>query len=123
MEKTLFQIQAELIKIETKTNRSVRIIFDSQENLMSKEIENLMECFEKTGWLSFLVSQSNEQISPLDVVNLPEIKHEEDIKSPSQRLRAVLYILYQRKGLPGTFENYYRSVMEKLIEHYKEKLI
>jgi len=42
-------------------------------------------------------------------------------KSPSQRLRAVLYVLWSQKQT-GDFEVYYRSQMEKLIEHFKNKL-
>lgn len=53
-----------------------------------------------------------------------EIKQEDidESKTPSKRLRAVLYRLWEQNGKPGTFENYYREQMEKVIGHVKTKL-
>lgn len=47
----------------------------------------------------------------------------EDGKSPSSRLRAVLFILWEQKGKPyNDFELYYRSQMENIINAIKGKL-
>src|ERR1700749_1397853 len=46
----------------------------------------------------------------------------EESKKPSQRLRAVLYRLWEQNGKVGTSENYYREQMEKIISHVKTKL-
>lgn len=46
-----------------------------------------------------------------------------DTKSPSQRLRAVLYRVWEsKKGEFKTFSLYYNYVMEQLIDRYKEKI-
>lgn len=45
-----------------------------------------------------------------------------DGRSPSQRLRAVLYRVWESKGKLGDSEIFYRQEMEKMIEHYKSKL-
>lgn len=44
-------------------------------------------------------------------------------KTPSQRLRGILYLNYQQdnKGYKD-FSTYYQSEMEKICEHYKNKL-
>ena len=44
-------------------------------------------------------------------------------KTPSQRLRNVLYVAFEQnhEGYKD-FDSYYRGVMEKIIEHYKSKL-
>ena len=44
-------------------------------------------------------------------------------KTPSQRLRAILFLNYQEdnKGYKD-FSTYYQSEMEKICEHYKNKL-
>jgi len=44
-------------------------------------------------------------------------------KTPSQRLRAILYLNYQQdsKGYQD-FTTYYASEIEKICEHYKNKL-
>jgi uncharacterized protein YeaO (DUF488 family) len=45
-------------------------------------------------------------------------------KTPSQRLRGVLYVAYYQdnKGFDN-FAKYYEHEMERIIEHYKSKLI
>lgn len=41
-------------------------------------------------------------------------------KSPSERLRAVYYQLYQQEKPNKEFEEFYTEKMELLIEHYKK---
>ena len=118
-DKKIFQIPAEITKIITMANKSVRLYVDTQENIKAQDVEQLMDCFEKFGWFTFLV---NQKIQPEDVLNLPEVKDETDLKSPSQRLRAVLFLVWEHKGAQGDFNSYYRDIMEKLISQYKEKL-
>lgn len=43
-------------------------------------------------------------------------------KSPSQRLRAVFYRMWEKEGMEGDFELFYQQKMEKIINHYKEAL-
>lgn len=53
-----------------------------------------------------------------------EIKEKiDDGKSPSQRLRAILYVYFEQKGRPGDdFEVFYRMQIEKIIGKIKEQL-
>ena len=46
-----------------------------------------------------------------------------DGKSPSQRLRAVLFVYWKQQGEEGDFEVFYRQKMDNLINMVKEKLI
>jgi hypothetical protein len=64
-------------------------------------------------------------LSPLDYKSAPEYKIDKDInqKTPAQRLRNTLYILWEQDGSKDDFEVYYRNQMEKLIEHFKSKII
>ncbi len=46
-----------------------------------------------------------------------------DTKTPSQRLRNVLYVNWQQKNLGYLdFKEYYKFQMNKLVEHFKGKL-
>lgn len=47
---------------------------------------------------------------------------EDNGKSPSVRMRAVLYRIWEQRGSAGTFEAYYREQAEKIINMLKEKL-
>lgn len=53
-----------------------------------------------------------------------EIKERvDDGKSPSQRLRSVMFIWWEQQGRPGEdFEQFYRMKMERVIESVKGKL-
>lgn len=63
-------------------------------------------------------------LEPLDVcvTGMDEVTSEAEPKKPSARLRAVIYIAFEQAGKPGTFDEFYRSKMEKIIEHIKGKL-
>ena len=54
--------------------------------------------------------------------DLPKEQAEENQKTASQRLRAVLFVLWQQQGASGDFEVFYRERMEKLIDMIKAKL-
>lgn len=65
--------------------------------------------------------------------NIDESEHEamdsidldliDDKKTPSQRLRNVLFVKWKQEGGDGEFKEYYKVYMEKIIDHYKAKLI
>lgn len=56
-------------------------------------------------------------------VELKEVKGEFDHKTPGQRLRAVLFVLWkQGTDEQGDFEEFYRRRMEQIIDHIKSKL-
>lgn len=63
-------------------------------------------------------------IEPIDTPDIPEIKIDKDLstKSPSERMRGVLYRLWEKEGKEGEFKNFYYKRMESMIEHYKSKL-
>jgi len=61
---------------------------------------------------------------PVDAepAELKEVKGEFDHKSPSQRLRGVLFVMFKQKSVPGEFEDFYRKEMETVINRYKKEL-
>lgn len=114
----ILQVASEISKVETMRNGALRLKIDTQENIPSEVRMKLMGMTEKLGWFTFSV----RQIEATDLIDLPEIKRDEDEKSPAQRLRASIYMLWQQEGSTGDFETYYRSKMDKLINWIKEKL-
>lgn len=61
---------------------------------------------------------------PTDEPNAPEYKVLKEIenKTPSQRLRNVLYVEYEQSGRKEEWNDYYRMRMEEMIDGVKEKL-
>jgi len=62
---------------------------------------------------------------PLDEKNAPKMKVDKEIetKTPSNRLRNVLYVLWEQEGGKGDFDDFYKRQMEKVIDAYKGKLL
>ena len=62
-------------------------------------------------------------LRPIDSELVPkEIKAPLSTKTPSQRLRAVLFIAWKQAGEFGSFETQYDTEMNRIIEAYKKKL-
>ena len=105
--------------IRTLKDKSLKLVIESQE----PDNETISKLIGFNGnFVKILFSDKN--IIPEQVEAIESFKVEEDGgKSPSQRLRAVLYVNWQQnnKGYE-VFEDYYRSMMERIIVHYKGKL-
>lgn len=54
--------------------------------------------------------------------DVKEVKGEFDTKTPSQRLRNVIYVYWEQKGAKGDFDSFYLRQMNKLIEKIKAEL-
>lgn len=61
---------------------------------------------------------------PVESPDVPEYKVNKDLetKTPSQRLRASLYILHQQTKPDTDFQTFYTEHMEKIIQFVKDKL-
>lgn len=51
-----------------------------------------------------------------------EVKSKLDNKTPSERLRAVLFVWWKQEGEQGVFIDFYRNKMEALIDGVKNNL-
>lgn len=52
-----------------------------------------------------------------------KIDKEANEKSPSQRLRAALYVYYEQNNIEEDFEVFYRRKIENIINKIKDKLL
>lgn len=116
----ILQVPAELSKFSAMSHRSLRIVFDTQENLTDEQVSKITSNHERTGWLAFLVSEKNIQIE--DIKDLPEIESD-SYKTPSQRQRAVLYRIWEHQGKGKSFEEFYLIMMDKIANWLKEKYL
>jgi hypothetical protein len=117
-EDRIFQVPSYITKIGTMAN-SLRIIVDTMETISGEAMERLFALYNKPGWMTFNVRPIEAQ----DIIDLPPVKAQAGQKTPSQRLRAVLYRVWQQDGKGfADFEAYYQAMMEKLIEFYKGKI-
>ena len=101
-------------------DRTLKLTIGTQE-LTPEQMADIQSHLMKTGFLAFNAdpfSSSQEKF-----LTELEVDYDDPKKTPSKRLRGVLYINYEQdnKGYK-TFEDYYRSQMEMLIVHFKGKL-
>ena len=85
--------------------------------LTSEEMTEITNHHQAFGYLLF---KPNKEFTDDEIPedNAPS----DETKTPSQRLRGVLYALHKRINTPEPFEMYYRKTLNKIIEHYKDKI-
>ena len=109
-------LQAILSNVSTRKDGSLKLTYETQE-LNAKDGAALLDMRNKIGWLLFAADQLTSD-------DLPEEKIDLEIgeKSPSQRLRSVLFVYWKSKNQKGSFNDFYRRQIETWIENVKEKL-
>lgn len=111
-----FQVPAILEGITTLKDGGLSIRFHTNE-VNDQEKLTALSFFQKFGWMLF----SEQEFD--DGLELENIRRDTGGKTPSQRLRSVLYIQYQQSGKTEiTFEQYYAQKMEQFINHVKANL-
>lgn len=114
MAKELVQLPASVVNMQTKKDKSWKLVFETRE-LTGEELSVLSDNFQGEGWLVFSPNEINATDVPTTDVDTGQ-------KSQAQRLRAIIYVLWQQKGGIGDPDAHYRITMERLIEYVKEKL-
>lgn len=109
------QIAGYLTRMSLSSDGGASLGFSTQE-LQPDEFLKIQSYHKTYGWILFKPNQFVE-------ADLPKENAEDDGKSPSKRLRSVLFILWRKKrGNKVDFESYYRQKMEIIISQIKEKL-
>lgn len=79
---------------------------------------------EKVEFMNLQNMSIDALLTPVDEPKAPQIKVAGDLnqKTPSQRLHAVLFILWDQSGRPGDFDDFYKKEMERIINVVKGNL-
>jgi len=104
---------------QRRKDRSVSLRFVTQEKTSTEimDIDRLVDTF---GILYFRGEEriNHEELEALDAV---ELDLYDEPKSQSQRLRNVLFKVWNQDPR-GDFKEFYKHETERIIEHYKRKL-
>lgn len=109
-----FQVPAILSGITFKVDGGLSLRFTTNELTTSEKVD-VGDFINQFGYLLFAPNDFED-------ADIPKNNAPGDLKSPSQRLRGVLYLLWEKFKVVNDFDIYYRQQMEKIIQHYKEKL-
>jgi len=105
--------------VSTRKDKTVKVVIGTQE----LDMRQAGEVFGLTGGYAY-VAIKQEEFSPWEVKEMNDLKADlESAKTPSQRLRAILYVNYQQdpEGFKD-FQSFYLHHMERVCIHYKSKL-
>lgn len=110
---------AQLDGYQRRKDRTVTLRFVTQE-LSTTDVSEIDSQLDTYGILYFRGAETMPQseVQELDAI---ELDLYDEPKTQSQRLRNVLYKLWQTDQR-GTFKDYYKTETEKIIQHYKNKL-
>ena len=105
--------------IRTKVDGSLSLTAETQELSPSKA----GELFSFRGKVTMMYLSPKETISQKEIDQVNAIDSEIDGKTPSQRLRNVIYVLFtQQPEGHKDFDSFYKFHMNRITEHYKSKL-
>lgn len=104
--------------VNRRVDKSVTIRLETTTELDSETFKKLDENHLEMGWFVFKPNRADA------VESVPKAPAtEKHVKTPSQRLRAVLFLYWQSLDKPeADFEVFYRKTMEEVIDHYKQSL-
>jgi hypothetical protein len=110
-----FQIEAILDGVTPLKDGGVSLRFHTNEISKADKVM-LMDYYQSFGWLMFAANEFQES-------DVPKAGAKPDIgQSPSQRLRAVLFIKWKQSGGNGDFEAFYKQQLERFIDAVKAAL-
>jgi len=121
--KELFKIPATLTKYQGMRNRSLRLVFDTQESLTDEQIAKTTLLLEKFLWLCCFHEETKESEMLELVKDLPQLEVDKDQKTPSQRLRDRMYVYYkQTHSDTSNFNSWYIDALDKIGQNYLDKV-
>jgi hypothetical protein len=112
-------IPAQIENLTSRKDKTIKVTFGTQE-MSPNDAAQVFQLNQRFCYIA--IKEESFQQDELD--NIDSIKTDlESNKTPSQRLRGILYINYQQdaEGFKD-FMTYYISKMEKLCEHFKSKI-
>ena len=109
--------QVTLDRSNRKKDRSVSITFTTN---LEQSTQDFMEIDELDGANGILYFSDRGNLTDEEVKMIDEVDIEIEGKTKSQRLRNVLYVYCEQQG--EDFKDFYDNEMEKIIQHYKDKL-
>ena len=115
-----FTLAGQLESYRSLKDRSLKLSFETQEATPEMMV-NIQNSLMKVGFVSFSPDPfTTDELKELDSLN---VEYNYSGKSPSQRLRAVLYRAWEQNSERyEVFNDFYIAKMEKFIDHIKSKL-
>jgi hypothetical protein len=115
----IISLSINIHKMESMADRSLKLQIYTQE-LWDTEMTKLFSYLQRQCYM--VVWETPILEMPKDLLKAIEAKPSKWDKTPSKRLRNVLFKIHEKDDLNMTFEAYYEMKMEQIIEFYKAKI-
>jgi len=112
-------LPAQIESIASRKDKTVKITLGTQE-LTPAQAAEIFQLNQKFCYTA--IKEESFKSDEVDAIENLKTDMESE-KTPSQRLRAILYVNYQQK--PEGYKDYatyYQAKMEKICDHFKSKL-
>ena len=112
-------LPAQIEGLTSRKDKTIKVTFGTQE-LSPADAAQIFQLNQRFCYIGI----KEELFQQEDIDTIDSIKTDLEVnKTPSQRLRGILYVSYQQdnEGFKD-FMTYYVSKMDKLCEHFKSKL-
>jgi hypothetical protein len=115
-----YQLPAGLESYRSLKDGTLKLSFETGE-LSPEQMANVHYSLNKVGYLAF--SPDPFASHELEAIDNLKVEYDEVGKSPSKRLQAVFYRMWEQQSEGYfIFNDFYNAQMEKLIVHFKKKL-
>ena len=111
--------QATFERATRRKDKSVSFTFITSLEQTSEEFIEMDRLLGDTGIVYF---KADGNLTQEEIDAIEEIDIEVEGKTKSQRLRNVLYVYHKESAMENRFSEFYADEMEKIIQHYKNKL-
>ena len=109
-----FQVPATMEGCSPLKDGGMSLRFHTQEMTAQEKLQ-LLNFYQSFGYILFKENTFTD-------AEIPKEDASDETKKPSQRLRAVIFIMWKQKGMEGSFDQFYNKKMEYIIGQFKEKL-
>lgn len=115
----LFQLPILITGVRSTSDKAMELKIHTRDvqTFKPEELASVMSMLNKEYWAAF----SELAVTP-DQIEVGEERVDKGDKTASQRLRGVIYRLWEQSKQEQDSETYYKVSMEKIINSLKEKL-
>lgn len=111
--------QVTLERANRLKDRSVSITFNTS---LEESPEGFMEIDKEINQAGIIYFKSSGDLTAQEIKEIDNVEIEIEGKTKSQRMRNVLYVMWEQSG-EGEFKDFYSLKMEEIISHFKKKLV
>jgi hypothetical protein len=115
----MLKIPSTITRISTTNDKGLRLTIETQE-LVAEDMTEIMRLKDQFGY--FVFSEELGDITEKFLKELPKLTKESGVKTPSQRIRNILFVYWKEKKITEPFESFYNRKIEEYISLIKEKL-